>query len=88
MGVTIDIKAVPGARRSEVAGWLGDRLKVRVSAPPEDGRANRAICELLAAGLGIRPEAVKVVRGASNPQKTLSIEGVTLTDILQRWPKG
>ncbi len=45
--VLVWVKAVPGAAQDTVAGALGDRLKVRVSAAPEDGRANKAICRLL-----------------------------------------
>lgn len=70
------VKVVPGARREEVAGWLGDRLKVRVSAPPEDGRANRAVCALIARELNCSPRAVSVVVGASSPLKTLQIHGL------------
>jgi len=50
----IAVKAVPGAARDEIAGLLGERLKVRVAAPPEDGKANEAICRVLAAALGLR----------------------------------
>lgn len=71
------IKAVPGARRDEIAGPLGDRLKVRVSAPAEDGRANKAICALLAAAVGVRAGAVAVVRGHTSPEKSLRIRGRT-----------
>ena len=46
--VLVWVKAVPGASLDTVAGALGDRLKVRISAAPEDGQANRAICRLLA----------------------------------------
>jgi uncharacterized protein (TIGR00251 family) len=81
----IAIKAVPGARRDEVVGLLGERLKVRVSAPPEDGKANRAICQLLARELGIKPNAVSVVRGHSHPEKTVRIEGVTRDQLAARW---
>jgi uncharacterized protein (TIGR00251 family) len=72
----LHIKAVPGARRDEIAGPLGDRLKVRISAPPEGGRANKAICALIAVRVGIRAGAVSVVRGQTNPEKTLRIAGV------------
>ena len=69
------VKAVPGASRDEIGGRLGDRLKVRVSAPPEGGRANRAICELLAAALGVRPRDVAVVAGQTRAEKTVEVTG-------------
>ena len=74
--VRLLIKAVPGAKRDEIAGMLGDRLKVRVSAPPEDGRANDAICAVLAAALGVRPRDVKIVAGHTRAEKTVEIDGV------------
>lgn len=82
----IAIKAVPGAKRDEVAGRLGERLKVRVSQPPEGGKANRAICELLAAELGVRPGAVTIMRGHSSAEKTVRVEGVSAAAVLARWP--
>ncbi|MEX2218754.1 MAG: DUF167 domain-containing protein [Phycisphaerales bacterium] len=77
MPVRLAIKAVPGARRDEIAGRLGDRLKVRTSAPPEDGRANSAVCALVAAALGIRPRDVRIVSGHARPEKVLEIDGVS-----------
>ena len=70
------IKAVPGASRDAIAGMLGDRVKVRVSAPPEGGKANKAICALIAARLGVRPGQVEVIAGHSHPEKTLRIMGI------------
>jgi uncharacterized protein len=70
------VKVVPGAKRNEVAGLLGDRLKVRVSAPPEDGKANRAVCALLAGVLGISEKNVSVVAGPASAQKVLQIQGL------------
>jgi uncharacterized protein (TIGR00251 family) len=69
------VKAVPGARRDEIAGVLGDRIKIRVSAPPEAGRANQAICGLVAARLGVAVRAVELAHGATNPLKTLRVRG-------------
>ena len=75
MAVRLAIKAVPGARRDEIAGVLGDRLKVRIVAPPEDGRANDAICALIAGALGLRPRDVRIVSGRTRPEKVLEITG-------------
>ena len=75
--VRIAIKVVPGAKREEIVGPLGDRLKERVAAPPEDGKANKAVCRVIAAALGVKAGAVSVVVGRSSPEKTLRIEGLT-----------
>lgn len=83
----INLKAVPGARRDEVVGWLGDRLKVRVSAPPEGGRANAAIRALLAAELGVAPSAITITRGHGTAEKSVLIEGVTREQVEDRWPR-
>lgn len=74
--VLLRIKAVPGARRDEIAGELGDRLKVRVSAAPEGGKANTAICALIAKKLGMRKKDVRVESGMTNPEKIVRVEGV------------
>ena len=73
--VRLAVKAVPGAKRDEVVGRLGDRLKVRVSAPPEGGKANEAICTLIAAALGVRARDVSIVSGHSRAEKVLEISG-------------
>lgn len=82
------IKAVPGARRDEVAGRLGDRLKIRISAPPEDGKANRAICALLAKELGVKPRDVSIIAGHSSAEKTARIEGAGADTINEMWQLG
>ena len=71
----VRVKAVPGASRDAIAGVLGDRLKVRVSAPPEAGKANTAITALLAARLGVRPADVTLQNGASSPFKLFLVTG-------------
>lgn len=69
----VRVKAVPGARRSEIAGVLGDRLKIRVSAPPEGGRANAAIAELLAEACGLEGRLVELEQGAAQARKLFRI---------------
>lgn len=81
--VLIDIKAVPGASRDQIVGPLGDRLKIRVSAPPEGGRANAAIRGLLAGALGIPARNVEIIRGASTATKTARASGVAIEDAMR-----
>jgi uncharacterized protein len=73
-GVELRVKVVPGASRSAIVGALGDRLKVRVAAPPEAGKANRAVVELLAEALGVKD--VRITAGHSGPEKTVLISGL------------
>jgi uncharacterized protein (TIGR00251 family) len=77
VSVRLLVKAVPGAKRDEIAGRLGERLKVRVAAPPEDGKANAAICALVAEALGVKTRDVRVVSGHSRAEKVLEIDGVS-----------
>lgn len=84
-GSLVAVKVVPGARKDEIAGLLGDRLKVRVSAPPEAGKANAAVCALIARSLGVKPRAVTVVDGHAYPEKTLRVEGVEPGAIASLW---
>jgi len=65
----------PGARRSEVAGLHGDRLKVRIAAPALDGRANAALVAFVAAALGIPKRSVSVAAGERSREKLLAVSG-------------
>ena len=76
--VRVWIKAVPGASRDQIAGVLGERLKVRVTAPVEDGRANQAICATIARALKIKLKQVTIESGRTNPEKVVRIEGVSV----------
>jgi len=81
---TLKVKVVPGARRTEIVGRYDEGVKVRVSAPPENGKANRVLVEVLARQLGVREDAVRVVRGQTSPQKVLEIDGLTLDEVWTR----
>lgn len=84
---TLAIKAIPNAPRSQVVGWLGDALKVKVHAPPVEGRANEALCEFLAETLGLPRRAVTVLRGDTSRQKIVHVSGLTLAEAKARLPK-
>jgi uncharacterized protein (TIGR00251 family) len=73
----LKVKAVPGASRSEIVGRLGEALKVRVTAAPEGGKANREVLGLVAERLGLPGSAVSLVSGAASPAKVLALRGVT-----------
>ena len=81
---TLAIKAIPNAPRSEVVGWLGEALKVKVHAPPVEGRANEVLCEFLADTLGLPRRAVTVLRGDTSRQKLIRIQGLTLAVVKTR----
>jgi uncharacterized protein len=84
-GVRIALKVVPGSRRDQIVGPLGDRLKVKVSAPPEDGKANRAVCRLLAEALGVSERDVEVVAGHASPEKIVRVMGVRAADVATKF---
>jgi uncharacterized protein (TIGR00251 family) len=75
--IRIAVKAVPGSRKDQIVGLLGDRLKVKVAAAPEDGKANAAICGLLASSLGVRVRDVILVSGHASAEKVISVSGVS-----------
>ena len=80
-GVAVAVKVQPKSRRPGVQGSApsagGERLRIGVSEPAEDGRANRAACTVLAAALEVAPSAVSVSIGATSREKTLRVIGDT-----------
>ncbi len=83
-GINIRVKVVPGASRTRIAGILGDRLKVVVAAPPEDGKANRQLCDHMARMLGLPRRGVRVTSGRAQPMKTLEVVGLSLHETCER----
>ncbi|MDX1565558.1 MAG: DUF167 domain-containing protein [Phycisphaeraceae bacterium] len=74
--VQIQVKAVPGSSRDQIVGRLGGALKIKVVAPAEAGKANRAICRLIAESLGLNRQAVELLSGHGQPNKRIAIRGV------------
>jgi uncharacterized protein (TIGR00251 family) len=84
---TLEIHLQPGAKRNEVAGFRDGVLYVKVTALPQKGQANRALLELMAQTLGVPKSALAVIRGYTNRNKVVGIQGLTaeeLKDILAR----
>src|SRR4051812_33591933 len=77
----LHVKVIPNSSRTQIAGLLGKppiALKIKVAQPPEDGRANRAVIELLAETLGIPQSQITLLSGQTRPQKTFQLAGITL----------
>ena len=74
-GVVFRIRVVPRASRCEVAGIQDDALKLRITAPPVEGKANEECIRLLAELLGVKKTQVTIVAGHASRIKTVSVEG-------------
>jgi uncharacterized protein (TIGR00251 family) len=74
--ILIDVRVVPRAGRSGVAGTRGDALLVRLNAPPVDGAANAELVEVIATSLGVSKRAVSVVAGERSRRKRVRVEGI------------
>lgn len=74
---TFSIRVQPHAKRNAIVGMLGNAVKVCVTAPPADGRANEAVIKVLADWLGVRPRQVEIFTGATNRNKVVRVAGLT-----------
>jgi len=70
----LEVKIVPSSSRTEIAGWLGESLKIKVAAPPEKGKANLAVIRVLSERLGLSESAFKIISGATSQRKMIEIE--------------
>ena len=75
--VLLHVRVQPKARANAIRGWLGEALRVSVTAAPEDGKANRAVIELLADTLAVPRSSITLVRGAASRDKWFSLPAGT-----------
>ncbi len=75
-GVTLRLHIQPGAKKTEVAGLHGEALKIRLAAPPVDGKANACLIAFLAKQLGIAKASITLVSGDASRAKRVHIDGV------------
>jgi uncharacterized protein (TIGR00251 family) len=83
-GVQLQLHVQPGASRTGIAGLHGDALKVRITAPPADGRANRELLDFLAEVLGVARSRIALVKGESGRRKTVVVQGIELEETRRR----
>lgn len=85
-GVCIRIRALPRARKTDVAGMHDGALKIRLIAPPVDGKANQALEKFVAGRLGVASSAVRVIAGHKNRNKIIHVSGVSAADVRTAFP--
>ncbi len=83
-GCVLPVRAQPGARRAGVQGEQHGALKVAVTAPPEDGRANQALVEVLREALGLKRSQVELLSGATSRDKRFLLRGVSADEVRRR----
>lgn len=76
--LTLTLHIQPGARKTEVAGEHGDALKIRLAAPPVDGKANTALLEFVAERLGVAKSAVTLKSGQTSRRKVVEVSGADM----------
>jgi uncharacterized protein len=80
----VEVTVSPGAARSELVGRHGAGWKARIAAPPERGKANRALEELLADLLGVGRGRVTVVAGDASRRKVVEVDGLETPEVVRR----
>lgn len=83
-GVLVNVHAQPGARRNAVIGEREGAIRVAVTAPPDKGKANVAILDVLAEALGLRPSQLALVSGETSRRKRILLAGIAADDARSR----
>ena len=84
-GAVFVAKIVPGSSgQTRICGLLDGMLKVKVSAPPEKGKANECLVTFLAGKLGVRKKAVSIITGKSSPVKHIRVVGISVEMLLKK----
>jgi uncharacterized protein len=83
-GITFAVKVQPRAKRNAILGELGNAVKISLTAPPIDGRANEACIEFLAELLRVPRSAVNIISGESSRNKVVRVSGCTAAHLRER----
>lgn len=86
MKCRLETKIIPGSSRTEIMGWLGKCLKIKVAAPPEKGKANQAVVKILAEKLALNEASITIVSGSTSQRKVIEIEGISPQQLSQALP--
>ena len=83
-GVSFAVKVQPRARKNAIVGELGDAFKLALTAPPVDGKANKACIEFFADALKISRSTIAIVSGQTNRNKVIRVTGITAAQLWER----
>ena len=83
-GVLLPVRAVPRASKNEIQGVHGDALKVRLQAPPVEGKANQALIRFLSEALDISRSQISIAAGETGRNKAVLITGISKIELLKR----
>ena len=78
------VKVSPNAKQNEITGWFGDQLKIKISASPERGKANKELVNFLAKELSISRSGISILRGHTSSSKVLNIENCEKQELESR----
>jgi len=83
-GVVFAAKIVPASSKTAISGLIDGLVKIKISAPPQKGRANQCLIEFLAKQLGVKKKAVSVISGRTNPLKQVQVLGISAETLLKK----
>ena len=86
--MTIDVRVIPRARKTEYGGERDGAFVIRLAAPPVDGAANQALVEFLSVTLKVPRRAIRIASGERGRRKRIAIDGITIDDLRTRLQMG
>ncbi|MDF1815922.1 MAG: DUF167 domain-containing protein [Verrucomicrobiales bacterium] len=80
----LSVKVMPNAKQTRFVEWMdGGVLRIRLAAPPVDGKANKVLIDFLAKSFGLRKSQIKIVKGEKSREKTIDVSGIEDDELLQ-----
>ena len=80
-GILLTVKVVPGSSRTEIVGCHGQMLKIKVAAPPEKGKANKALIDFLSGILSLKKAAIEITAGHTSSTKQVFLSGASVETV-------
>jgi len=83
-GTVLAVRVIPRAKKNSFAGWHGEALKVRLAAPPVEGKANEALVAFLSKALGVRKQEIELLSGTRSRHKRVLIRDLAPAEVVRR----